>query len=59
MDEEDQLLRLEAACALAHRDDPRTNWAYERVGPLGPGFDHDHRVAAHWRYRSRNRSDRT
>ncbi|MDT0469255.1 HEAT repeat domain-containing protein [Streptomyces gibsoniae] len=58
LDEEDQLLRLEAACALAHRDDPRTDWAYERVGPLGPEFDHDDRVAAHWRHHSRNRSDR-
>lgn len=59
LDEEDQLLRLEAACALARRDDPRTDEAYERVGPLGPGFEHDHRVDAHWRYHWRNRPDRT
>ncbi|KIF78754.1 hypothetical protein QR77_11835 [Streptomyces sp. 150FB] len=54
-DEEDQNLRLEAAYALAVRDDPRTDEAYERVGPLGPGFEHDHRVGAHWRYEYRNR----
>jgi hypothetical protein len=59
LDEQDQLLRLEAACALALRDDPRTEQAYERVGPLGPGFEHDHRVSAHWHYRWRNRPDRT
>ncbi|MFH8340847.1 HEAT repeat domain-containing protein [Streptomyces sp. AM6-12] len=55
LDEEDQSLRLEAACALAVRDDPRTDAAYERVGPLGPGFEEDHRVSAHWHYRFRNR----
>ncbi|MFI2205536.1 HEAT repeat domain-containing protein [Streptomyces sp. NPDC020192] len=59
LDEEDQLLPVEAACALARRDDPRTEQAYERVGPLGPGLEHDHRVAAHWRYQWRNRPDRT
>ena len=56
LDEEDQLLRLEAACALARRDDPRTEEAYERVGRLGPGFEDDHRVDAHFHYRWRNRS---
>ena len=55
LDEEDQLLRLEGACGLARRDDPRTEEAYERVGPLGPGFEHDHRADALWRWRMRNR----
>lgn len=59
LDEEDQILRLEAAYALAVRDDPRTDWAYARVGPLGPGFEDDHRVSAHWHYATRNRSGRT
>ncbi|GAA0909868.1 HEAT repeat domain-containing protein [Streptomyces thermoalcalitolerans] len=59
LDEEDQILRLEAAYALAVRDDPRTDWAYERVGPLGPGFEHDHRVYAHRSYTFRNRPDGT
>ncbi|WP_129306045.1 hypothetical protein [Streptomyces sp. L2] len=54
-DEEDQHLRLEAAYALAVRDDPRTDAAYERVGPLGPAFELDHRVTAHWHYEVRNR----
>jgi hypothetical protein len=54
-DEEDQILRLEAAFALALRDDPRTDQAYERVGLLGPGFEDDHRVSAHWHYHRRNR----
>ncbi|MBM7168763.1 hypothetical protein JQK87_10135 [Streptomyces sp. G44] len=51
--EDDQLVRLEAAWGLARRDDPRTEEAYERVGPLGPGFEHDHRVHAlgEWRRR--------
>ncbi|GGW82300.1 hypothetical protein GCM10010503_69430 [Streptomyces lucensis JCM 4490] len=57
LDEEDQLLRLEAAYAFARRDDPRTDWAYDRVGPLGPGFEHDHRVSAHWHYHRRNRPE--
>ncbi|MFG2686168.1 HEAT repeat domain-containing protein [Streptomyces sp. NPDC048405] len=43
-----QLVRLEAAYGLALRDDPRTGWAIERVGPLGVGFEHDHRVDALW-----------
>ncbi|MGW7262141.1 HEAT repeat domain-containing protein [Streptomyces sp. NPDC054842] len=59
LDEEDQLLRLEAACALARRDDPRTDEAYERVGPLGPGFEDDERVAERWRYKWRNGPDDT
>ncbi|MFD6193102.1 hypothetical protein [Streptomyces sp. NPDC060275] len=43
-----QLVRLEAAYGLALRDDPRTGEAIERVGPLGVGFEHDHRVSALW-----------
>ncbi|WP_262418774.1 HEAT repeat domain-containing protein [Streptomyces sp. SP2-10] len=59
LDEEDRILRLEAAYGLAVRDDPRTDEAYERVGPLGPGFEDDHRVSAHWHYRHRNRAGGT
>jgi len=57
LDEEDQLLRLEGAYGLARRDDPRTEEAYERVGPLGPGFEHDHRADGLWRWRWRNRPE--
>ncbi|MFH0521374.1 HEAT repeat domain-containing protein [Streptomyces sp. M41] len=59
LDEDSQILRLEAAYAFARRDDPRTEQAYERVGPLGPGFEHDHRVSAHWYYRRSGRADQT
>ncbi|MFD9903440.1 HEAT repeat domain-containing protein [Streptomyces sp. NPDC059063] len=55
LDEDDQRLRLEGAYGLAQRDDPRTEEAYERVGPLGPGFEHDHRADGLWRWRWRNR----
>ncbi|MFJ9677779.1 HEAT repeat domain-containing protein [Streptomyces sp. NPDC101194] len=48
LDEDDQLVRLDAAFGLARRDDPRTEEAIERVGPLGPGFEHDHRASALW-----------
>ncbi|MEU6271933.1 HEAT repeat domain-containing protein [Streptomyces populi] len=51
--EDDQLVRLEAAYGLALRDDPRTAEAIERVGPLGEGFEHDHRANALWRWRWR------
>ncbi|MFI7320923.1 HEAT repeat domain-containing protein [Streptomyces venezuelae] len=53
LDADDQLVRLEAAWGLARRDDPRTEEAYERVGPLGPGFEHDHRPGEllHYRWR--------
>jgi hypothetical protein len=44
----DRLVRLEAAYGLALRDDPRTGAAIERIGPLGGGFEHDHRVDALW-----------
>ncbi|MEW2399245.1 HEAT repeat domain-containing protein [Streptomyces sp. NPDC046862] len=52
--EDDRLVRLEAAYGLAVREDPRTEEAIERVGPLGAGFDHDHRVSALWRWRRRS-----
>lgn len=57
LDEDDQLVRLEAAYGLAKRDDPRTEEAYERVGPLpSPAFDEDHRAGAlrGWRWRREN-----
>ncbi|MFC9848647.1 HEAT repeat domain-containing protein [Streptomyces sp. NPDC060223] len=53
LDEDNQLLRLEAAYGLALRDDPRTAEAIERVGPLGDGFEHDHRAEELWRWRWR------
>lgn len=53
LDEDDRLLRLEAAYGLALRDDPRTAEAIERVGPLGDGFEHDHRADELWRWRWR------
>ncbi|MFD7033302.1 HEAT repeat domain-containing protein [Streptomyces sp. NPDC059917] len=55
LDEEDQLLRLEGAFGLALRDDPRTPEAYERVGPLGPEFEHDYRADGLWRWKVRQR----
>ncbi|WP_405827967.1 HEAT repeat domain-containing protein [Streptomyces sp. NBC_01176] len=60
LDEEDQLLRLEIVYALARRDDPRTEYAWERVGELPPGFgempqQEDHRILAYWNYQTRNR----
>ncbi|MFF7586480.1 HEAT repeat domain-containing protein [Kitasatospora purpeofusca] len=57
LDEEDKDLRLEAAWALARRDHPRTEEAYERVGPLDAFSEHDHRTSGIWRYRASNRSD--
>lgn len=51
--EDNQLVRLEAAYGLALRDDPRTTEAIERVGPLGDGFEHDHRADEFWRWRWR------
>ncbi|WP_329587148.1 HEAT repeat domain-containing protein [Kitasatospora sp. NBC_01250] len=59
LDEENQLLRLEGAYGLAQLDDPRTEEAYERVGPLGPAFDIDHRASGLWQWRSRNRPERS
>ncbi|MET9616840.1 HEAT repeat domain-containing protein [Kitasatospora indigofera] len=58
LDEDDQLLRLEGAYGLAKLDDPRTGAASERVGPLGPGFEHDHRAGELWYWTWRNRPDR-
>ncbi|WP_318219394.1 HEAT repeat domain-containing protein [Streptomyces sp. SCL15-6] len=49
--EDDQLVRLEAAYGLALRDDPRTAGAIERVGPLGDGFEEDHRWSRLWQWR--------
>ncbi|WP_416960824.1 ankyrin repeat domain-containing protein [Streptomyces sp. Agncl-13] len=51
--EENQHVRLEAAYGLALRDDPRTAEAFERVGPLGDGFEHDHRADELWRWKWR------
>jgi hypothetical protein len=50
LDDEDTDLRLEAAWALARRDDPRAEQAYERVGPLDAFPEYDHRLPAPWRY---------
>ncbi|MFB6938157.1 hypothetical protein [Streptomyces chartreusis] len=47
-------MRLEAAYGLALRDDPRTADAIERVGPLGPGFEHDHRASGLWWWERRH-----
>ncbi|WP_234325893.1 HEAT repeat domain-containing protein [Streptomyces sp. NRRL S-495] len=57
LDEEDKDLRLEAAWALARRDHPRTEEAYERVGPLDAFSEYDHRTSGIWHYRASNRSD--
>ncbi|WP_245173244.1 HEAT repeat domain-containing protein [Streptomyces aureus] len=51
LDDDDQIVRLEAAYGLVLRDDPRIAEAIERVGPLGDGFEHDHRADALWRWR--------
>ncbi|MET8704703.1 HEAT repeat domain-containing protein [Kitasatospora sp. NPDC004723] len=59
LDEDDADLRLEAAWALARRDHPRTEEAYERVGPLDAFSEHDHRTSGLWHYRASNRSDQT
>ncbi|GHA78266.1 HEAT repeat domain-containing protein [Streptomyces termitum] len=53
LDEDSQSVRVEAAYGLALRDDPRTAEAIEKVGPLGEGFEHDHRVDELWRWRWR------
>jgi len=57
LDEDDADLRLEAAWALSLRNHPRTEEAYERVGPLDAFSEHDHRTSGLWRYRASNRSD--
>lgn len=54
---DDPDIRLSAAYGLAVRDDPRTPEAYAKVGPLGPGYEHDHRTNGLWRWKSRNRPD--
>ncbi|MFC8866711.1 HEAT repeat domain-containing protein [Streptomyces sp. NPDC057148] len=53
--DDNQLVRLEAAYGLVLRDDPRAGEAVERVGPLGGGFEHDHRVDALWDWTRRER----
>ncbi|WP_246113665.1 HEAT repeat domain-containing protein [Streptomyces montanus] len=53
LDDDNQLVRLEAAYGLALRDDPRVDGAIERVGPLGAGFEHDHRLSALWSWKFR------
>ncbi|MFE6668713.1 HEAT repeat domain-containing protein [Streptomyces sp. NPDC057697] len=53
LDDDRQPVRLEAAYGLALRDDPRTAEAIERVGPLGTGFEHDHRADELWRWKWR------
>ncbi|MFD5147964.1 HEAT repeat domain-containing protein [Streptomyces sp. NPDC058401] len=57
LDSEDQDVRLSAAHGLAVRDDPRTPEAYAKVGPLGPGYENDHRPAGLWRWKFRNLPD--
>lgn len=52
LDEEDFGTRLNAAYGLLRRDDPRTGEAIEQIGTLSrPGFEHDHRLSAFWRWR--------
>ncbi|WP_407284983.1 HEAT repeat domain-containing protein [Streptomyces sp. BP-8] len=59
LDEDDLGTRLNAAYGLLRRDDPRTGEAIERVGPLSrPGFEHDHRLSAFWRWKW-DREDRS
>ncbi|MGW1886284.1 HEAT repeat domain-containing protein [Streptomyces sp. NPDC001970] len=53
LDEDDQLVRPEAAFGLTRRDDPRTEAAFARVGPLGRGFEDDHRPGELFRWRWR------
>ncbi|MFF5976308.1 HEAT repeat domain-containing protein [Streptomyces sp. NPDC012769] len=55
LDEEDRLVRLEAAYGLARRHDPRTEEAYERVGRLpwdAFSLGEDHRLLALRSYRA-------
>ncbi|WP_449346182.1 HEAT repeat domain-containing protein [Streptomyces xanthochromogenes] len=63
LDHGEQLVRLEIVYALARRDDPRTDDAWERVGELPPGFGEvggggqvDHRILGYWDYQRRHRS---
>ncbi|MDJ0385681.1 HEAT repeat domain-containing protein [Streptomyces sp. G-G2] len=55
LDARDQMLRLEAAFGLGLREDPRTPEACERVGPLGPEFEHDIRADELGRWKLRQR----
>ncbi|MEV6056117.1 hypothetical protein [Streptomyces sp. NPDC052107] len=51
--DDDLIVRLEAAHGLVLREDPEAKEAVDRVGPLGEGFEHDHRAhaLAAWRWR--------
>ncbi|MFK0017732.1 HEAT repeat domain-containing protein [Streptomyces sp. NPDC090798] len=51
LDDADLRVRLAAASGLARRDDPRTEEAIERVGPLGPDFEYDRHAEALWRWK--------
>jgi hypothetical protein len=53
LDDDCLLVRLAATYGLARCDDPRTAEAIERLGPLPPGYEHDHRVSALWGWRRR------
>ncbi|MFJ9743416.1 HEAT repeat domain-containing protein [Streptomyces sp. NPDC101166] len=53
LSDDNQLVRLAAAYGLALRDDPRTAEVIEKVGPLGEGFEHDHRADELWRWKWR------
>ncbi|MDX3382422.1 hypothetical protein PV682_13255 [Streptomyces niveiscabiei] len=44
--DDDVIVRLEAAYGLLRHGDPRIAEAVERVGPLGEGFEDDHRRSA-------------
>ncbi|MFB7553143.1 hypothetical protein [Streptomyces sp. NPDC056154] len=59
LDEDDRIVRSEAAFGLSRRDDPRTGRAIERVGPLDPAFEHDHRARGlrEWSRRKKNATD--
>ncbi|MFF3020819.1 HEAT repeat domain-containing protein [Streptomyces sp. NPDC057939] len=57
LDAEDGEARLDVAFTLARRNDPRTREAYERVGPLGPEYEGDHRLDGLWRWESRNEGE--
>ncbi|NEB37352.1 ankyrin repeat domain-containing protein [Streptomyces sp. SID14515] len=51
LDEDDLGTRLDAAYGLLRRNDPRTGKAIDRVGShVRPGYEHDHRLAALWRW---------
>ncbi|MFE6698135.1 ankyrin repeat domain-containing protein [Streptomyces sp. NPDC057718] len=56
LDADDLGTRLDAAYGLLRRNDPRTGEAIDRVGShIRPGFEHDHRLSALWRWEWDNR----